>query len=202
LSTVACPVGTFNNISSVVNKQESSSCTPCTQGTFQDKEGQQNCKPCNLGRTTQSQGASSLQDCMVEKDTSANATSVPVTIPGKSGKAIAAAIAIPIVVVAIVIITVVLFYRFYKPHLYSAPAKSVKTSTFSVDNPGFQEEHQYSELFAEHHNGKAHTTQRKSPEGEDCNKNDVCLHNADYQPLHVNRRSEPTYAALETESKV
>lgn len=139
---------------------------------------------------------------MVEKDTSANATSVPVTIPGKSGKAIAAAIAIPIVVVAIVIITVVLLYRFYKPHLYSVPAKSVKTSTFSVDNPGFEEEHQYSELFAEHHTYEKPSSQRKSPGDEDYNNTDVCLHNADYQPLHVNRRSEPTYAALETESKV
>ena len=92
--------------------------------------------------------------------------------------------------------------RFYKPHLYSAPAKSVKTSTFSVDNPGFQEEHQYSELFDEHHTYEKPSSQRKSPEGEDCNKSDVCPHNADYQPLHVNRRSEPTYAALETESKV
>ena len=36
---------------------------------------------------------------------------VPVTIPGKSGEAIAAAIAIPIVIVAIVIIMVVLLYR-------------------------------------------------------------------------------------------
>ena len=92
--------------------------------------------------------------------------------------------------------------RFYKPRLYSVPAKSVKTSTFSVDNPGFEEEHQYSELFAEHHTYEKPSSQRKSPGDEDYNNSDVCLHNADYQPLHVNRRSEPTYAALETESKV
>ena len=68
-----------------------------------------------------------------------------------------------------------------------------------MENPGFEEEHQYSELFAEHHTYEKPSSQRKSPGDEDYS---VCLPNADYQPLHVNRRSEPTYTALETESKV
>ncbi|XP_068689881.1 uncharacterized protein [Montipora foliosa] len=80
LGCVACPVGTFNNISRVVNKQESSSCTPCSRGTYQDEEGQRNCKPCDKGKTTQSLGASLRQDCSVDKDTSDNTTSVPVDI--------------------------------------------------------------------------------------------------------------------------
>ena len=74
-STVACPVGTFNYIPRVVNKQESSSCTPCPQGMYQDEEGQQKCKPCDEGKTTQSLGASLHQDCGVDKDTSNNTTS-------------------------------------------------------------------------------------------------------------------------------
>ena len=68
-STVACPIGTFNNISRLINKQESSTCTPCSQGTYQDEEGQQSCKSCADGKTTSSRGAILSKDC----DTDINA---------------------------------------------------------------------------------------------------------------------------------
>ena len=92
--------------------------------------------------------------------------------------------------------------RFYKPRLYGVPAKSVKTRTFSVANPGFEEEHHYSELFAEHHKYEKPSSQRKGPGHEVYKNSDVCLQNGDYQLLHVNLHPEPTYAALKTESKV
>ena len=90
--------------------------------------------------------------------------------------------------------------RFFKPRLYGVPAKSVKTSTFSVNNPGFEEEHQYSEIVAEHHTYENPSSQWISPGHQDNRNSDISLQSADYQPLHVNMQSEPTYAALETES--
>ncbi|XP_015761109.1 PREDICTED: sushi, von Willebrand factor type A, EGF and pentraxin domain-containing protein 1-like isoform X1 [Acropora digitifera] len=72
---VACPVGTFNNISRLVNKQESSTCFPCSRGTYQDEEGQRNCKPCGNGTTTLSMGASLRKNCSVDKNTSDSTTS-------------------------------------------------------------------------------------------------------------------------------
>ena len=60
-SIVACPAGTFFH-------QESSSCTACSKGTYQDKEGQSSCKPCSDGETTDKKGAESANDCEPSKN--------------------------------------------------------------------------------------------------------------------------------------
>ena len=60
-SIVACPAGTFFH-------QESSSCTACSKGTYQDKEGQSSCKPCSDEKTTDKKGAESANDCEPSKN--------------------------------------------------------------------------------------------------------------------------------------
>ena len=104
-----------------------------------------------------------------------------------------------IVSAIILLIIQLLFFLFFLVDLISLAYVVYQPKALK---PGTEEEHQYSDLFAEHHTYEKPSSQRKSPGDEDYNNSDVCLHNADYQPLHVNRRSEPTYAALETESKV
>ena len=53
-------------------KKEFSFCIPCSQGKYQDEEGQQRSKPCEEGKTTQTLGATLRQDCSIDKDTSDN----------------------------------------------------------------------------------------------------------------------------------
>ena len=60
-SIVACPAGTFFH-------QESSSCTACSKGTYQDKEGQSSCKPCSDEKTTDKKGAEAANDCEPSKN--------------------------------------------------------------------------------------------------------------------------------------
>ena len=75
------------------------------------------------------------------------------------------------------------------------------TSSFSKNQPGFDEEH-YSEIPAQHHTYEKPPSQLESPGHEVYKNSEGCLQNTDYQPLHANRRPERTYAALTTESKV
>ncbi|XP_067016111.1 uncharacterized protein [Acropora muricata] len=198
---VACPVGTFNNISRVVITQEVSFCIPCSRGTYQDEEGQPNCKPCDVGKTTQTLGATLRQDCSVDKATSDNKTNVRVNIPEKSGKSIVVKIVVPIVVAAIlIIVAVVLYCRYYKPRVYGAPAKSGTTRTFSEDKQvqRSEEEPYYSEIPEEKHDYQKLLSKPQSPGYEIC---DVSLQTTGYQQLHcINGRPEPTYARLKTES--
>ena len=58
--TVACPVGTFH-------RQQSSTCTLCPHGTYQDEEGKRTCKPCGEGETTRGQGSGARKDCFLER---------------------------------------------------------------------------------------------------------------------------------------
>lgn len=54
--SVDCSVGTYYST-------DDEACLPCTNGTYQDVEGQVYCKVCPVGTNTVGRGAKSLKDC-------------------------------------------------------------------------------------------------------------------------------------------
>ncbi|XP_068737640.1 uncharacterized protein [Montipora capricornis] len=82
---VACPVGTFHQLSP-------SSCISCSRGNYQDEEGQLSCKPCGKGHTTSAGGASSITLCDLAATENIPEDTLPLKIIIPTSVAVAAAI--------------------------------------------------------------------------------------------------------------